>query len=91
MLRGGYLRHFPVTIIIIIYIYRALIKALSLSAHIVHINLNMIFCTHIEHSPTRTTHNPVRLCFVCLALDCHASYFDWSETVLAYFLFTCFY
>ena len=32
------------------YIYHALINALS--AHKIHINLNMIFYTHIEHSPT---------------------------------------
>ena len=38
--------------IIIIYIYRALNKALS--AHMIHINLNMIFYTHVEHSPTKT-------------------------------------
>ena len=30
------------------YIYHALINALS--AHMIHINLNMIFCTHVEHS-----------------------------------------
>ena len=34
------------------YIYHALINALS--AHMVHINLNMIFYTHVEHSPTKT-------------------------------------
>ena len=36
------------------YIYHALIKALS--AHMIHINLNMIFYTHVdvEHSPTKT-------------------------------------
>ena len=34
------------------YIYHALINALS--AHMIHINLNMIFYTHIEHSPTKT-------------------------------------
>ena len=34
------------------YIYHALINALS--AHMIHINLNMIFYTHVEHSPTRT-------------------------------------
>ena len=39
-------------LIIIMYIYHALINAQS--AHIIHINLNMIFYTHIEHSPTRT-------------------------------------
>ena len=39
-------------VIIIIYIYDALINALS--AHTIHINLNMIFYTHVEHSPTKT-------------------------------------
>ena len=32
------------------YIYYALIKALS--AHMIHINLNTIFYTHVEHCPT---------------------------------------
>ena len=41
------------TIIIIKYIYHALISALS--AHTVHINLNMIFYTHAEYSPSKTT------------------------------------
>ena len=39
-------------IIIIMYIYHALINALS--AHMIHINLNMIFYTHVKHSPTKT-------------------------------------
>ena len=39
-------------LIIIMYIYHALINALS--AHVVHINLNMVFYTHVEHSPTKT-------------------------------------
>ena len=43
--------------IIIMYIYHALINALS--AHMIHINLNMIFYTHVEHSPTKTKENPV--------------------------------
>ena len=34
-----------------VYIYRALINALS--AHMTHINLNMIFYTHVEHSPIK--------------------------------------
>ena len=34
------------------YIYHALINAPS--AHMIHINLNMIFYTHVEHSPTKT-------------------------------------
>ena len=38
-------------LIIIMYIYHALINALS--AHMIHINLNMIFCTHAEHGPTK--------------------------------------
>ena len=38
-------------IIIIMYIYHALINALS--AHMIHINLSMIFYTHVEHSPTK--------------------------------------
>ena len=41
-----------IIIIIMMYIYHALINAPS--AHIIHINLNMIFYTHIEHSPTKT-------------------------------------
>ena len=36
------------------YIYHALINALG--AHMIHINLNMIFYTHVKHSPTKTTH-----------------------------------
>ena len=38
-------------IIIIMYIYHALINALS--THIIHINLNMIVYTHVEHSPIK--------------------------------------
>ena len=34
------------------HIYHALINALS--AHMIHINLSMIFYTHVEHSPTKT-------------------------------------
>ena len=41
-----------IIIIIIMYIYHALINALSV--HTIHINLNMIFYTHVEHSPTKT-------------------------------------
>ena len=38
--------------IIIMYIYHVLIN--TLSAHMIHINLNTIFYTHVEHSPTET-------------------------------------
>ena len=41
-------------IIMIMYIYHVLIKALS--AHMIQINLNMIFYTHVEHSPTKTVY-----------------------------------
>ena len=41
-----------VYVIIIMYIYHAFINALS--AHMIHINLNIIFYTHAEHSPTKT-------------------------------------
>ena len=38
-----------IIILIIMYIYHALINALG--AHMIHINLNIIFYTHVEHSP----------------------------------------
>ena len=38
--------------IIIMCVYHVLINALS--AHMIHINLNVIFCTHVEHNPTKT-------------------------------------
>ena len=38
-------------IIIIMSIYHALINALSV--HMIHINLNTILYTHVEHSPTK--------------------------------------
>ena len=34
------------------YIYHTLINALN--AHMIHINLNMIFYTHVGHSPIKT-------------------------------------
>ena len=40
--------------IIMMYIYHALINALS--AHMIHISLNMIFYTHVKHSPTKTVY-----------------------------------
>ena len=39
-------------LIIIMYIHHALVNALS--AHMIHINLNIVFYTHVEHSPTKT-------------------------------------
>ena len=43
-----------IIIIIIMYIYHAVIN--SLSAHMIYINLNMTFYTHVEHSSTKITH-----------------------------------
>ena len=43
-----------IIIIIIMYIYHVLINALS--ARMIHINPNMIFYTHVEHSPTKTVY-----------------------------------
>ena len=40
-----------INIIIIMDIYCGLIN--TLSAYIVHINLNMIFCIYVEHSPIK--------------------------------------
>ena len=37
------------------YIYYALINALSV--HMIHINLNIIFYTRVEHSPTNNNNN----------------------------------
>ena len=34
------------------YMYHVLINVLNI--HMIHINLNMIFYTHVEHSPTKT-------------------------------------
>ena len=54
----GAIRHLDIyniiiiIIVIIMYIYHALINALG--AHMIHIKLNMIFYTHVEHSPTKT-------------------------------------
>ena len=39
----------------------------------VHINLNMIFYTHVEHSPTKTTHISPSLERVPLHLNCDLS------------------
>ena len=49
---GGFPRVICGLIIIIMYIYYALIYALN--AHMIHINLIAIFYTHVEHSPTNT-------------------------------------
>ena len=44
--------------VIIVYISHALINALS--THKIHINLNTIFCAHVERSPTETIYINIR-------------------------------
>ena len=58
-----------IIIIIIMYIYHALINALS--AHKIHINLNMIFYTHVEHSPTKTIYIKYYKIYIKNALQTH--------------------
>ena len=41
-------------IIIIMYIYHALVNALS--AHMIHMKLNMTFYTYVEQNPTKTNY-----------------------------------
>ena len=41
-----------IEVLIIMYIYHALINALS--AHMIHINLQTILCTHVENRATKT-------------------------------------
>ena len=45
-------RPIPFVTLIIMCIYHALINAFS--SQMIHINLTVIFCTHVEHSPTKT-------------------------------------
>ena len=62
------------------YIYHALINALS--AHMIHTNLNLIFYTHVEHSPTKTVDikyykkyiKKIKLTLTrMITIDCHLS------------------
>ncbi len=55
--------------IIIMYIYHALINALS--AHMIHINLNMIFYTHVKHSPTKTIYIKYYLKIIIIIIKTH--------------------
>ena len=52
MISGSSLDVDAVAYLIIMFICHALIN--TLSAPVIHNNLNMIFCTHVEHSPTKT-------------------------------------
>ena len=54
--------HLIIIIIIIMYIYHALINALR--PHMIHVNLNMIFYTHVEHSPIKTIYSPTKTIYI---------------------------
>ena len=56
---GESVKHLVMTghvIIIIMYIYRALINALSAHMIYIYINLNTIFYTHVEQQPKQLTY-----------------------------------
>ena len=55
------------------YIYHALTNALS--AHMIHINFNMILYTHVEHSPTKTVYIKyyTEVVYVTLVFPCDES------------------
>ena len=56
------------------YIYHALINALS--AHMIHINLNMIFYTHVKHSPTKTIYIKyylIIIIIIIIIIICHTT------------------
>ena len=46
--------HYNMIIIIIMYIYHALMT--TLGTHMIHINLKTIFCTHEGYCPTKTVY-----------------------------------
>ena len=62
-----------------VIIYHVLISALS--AHMIHINLNTIFCTHIEHSPTKTIYIYKVMC-VCVCGNTHTDTMIVAEVAL---------
>ena len=65
LLPNGY-----VLIIIKMYIYHALINALG--THMIHVNLNMIFYTHVEHNPTKTIY--IKYCITIRKTNTHTIY-----------------
>ena len=64
------------SVITIMYIYHALINALS--AHMIHIIslINMIFYTHVEHSPTETVY--INYCNYLYCIGTNEEYPWWS-------------
>ena len=60
------------------YIYHAFINALS--AHMIHINLNMIFYTHVEHRFTKTIYIKYYLTHTHTPTHTHThTHTDWSR------------
>ena len=62
MLRPSLHREITAILLIIMYIYHALIHALS--AHMIHINLNMIFYTYGKQSYQNSLHKVFFVCFL---------------------------
>ena len=62
----------PIRMIIRMYINHALINALSV--HTIHINLNTIFCTHVEHNPTKTI-------YIRYYMETHTHTHAWMHTM----------
>ena len=64
------------------YIYHALINALD--AHMLHIKLNMMFYTHVKHSPTKTIYIKYLFIFnfkkIKNALQTHTHRQQWVST-----------
>ena len=78
-------------VLLLLYIYHALINALS--AHMIRINLNMTFYTHVEHSSTRTTHtkhHAERQTTLPLPLHTNKGVMAYDETVYTFLKNTAF-
>ena len=65
--------------VIIMYIYHALINALS--AHMIHINLNVTFYTHVKHSPTKTVYIKyyLNLIIIIIIIKTHYKHVTWTN------------
>ena len=61
------------------YSYHVLINALS--AHFIHFNLNMIFYTHVERSPTKTIYIKYYIKIKINALQTHTHTHTHTHTV----------
>ena len=72
--------HRHIIIIIMHTIYYALLNALS--PHMIHVNLNMIFYIHVEHSPTKTV-------YIRYYMEAHAhTHGIWITVTMVVYLYT---